>query len=101
MNVLSPPDLPPTPVDLIICSLEDHEMWQQERQQPWFISAQVWAQECRAPVLAIDPPSGPVDPALPAKISLVPGLPLWHGDGSNSNGRVYMVNLGLPKMLYR
>ncbi len=57
-------------MDLIIVALEDHEMWQQERSQPWLKSAKKWAEErARAPVMAIDPPAGAEKSILPLKVS--------------------------------
>ena len=84
-------------MDLIITSLEDHEMWDQERSQPWMRNALKWAKSVRAPVLAIDPPSSPERPLLPFKACLVPGLPLWQNHGAN----LYMVNLTVPKKIYK
>jgi hypothetical protein len=54
-------DLPQGSVDLIVRAMEDQEMWQQERCQPWHRAAVAWAEARRTPVLAIDPPL-----ALPA-----------------------------------
>ena len=61
--------LPSTPVDLIITALEDHEMWQQERSQPWLKSVRNWAAGSRAPVMAIDPPAGAEEPVLHVKVT--------------------------------
>ncbi len=52
----------------MVCALEDHEMWPQERRQPWLAHAQKWALESRAPVLSIDPPNRPNEPVLPSKV---------------------------------
>jgi hypothetical protein len=62
-------ELPSTPVDLIITALEDHEMWQQERSQPWIKSARKWEEGSRAPVMAIDPPAGAEEAILPMKVN--------------------------------
>ncbi len=87
-------DLPSSPVDLVVCAMEDHEMWRQERRQPWLAQAQKWALEVtpqnvahfliwvigrcgllfsllqsRAPVLSLDPPSRPGEPVLPSKVN--------------------------------
>ena len=74
--VTSGKDLPKGSVDLIVTAMEDQEMWSQERCQPWHRSATAWAEACRAPVLAIDPP--PHAPAFEVKMTLVGGLPLHH-----------------------
>jgi len=89
-------DLPKGPVDLIVTAMEDQEMWSQERCQPWHRSATAWAEACRAPVLAIDPPPHP--PALEVKMTLVGGLPLHHPPEA---GKLYLANLGIPKNIYK
>lgn len=90
--------LPSTAVDLIVAALEDHEMWAQDRSQPWHRAATKWSSGCSAPVLAVDPPPQP--PAAPAvKISLLPGgMPLAHSDAA---GKLYLVNLGIPERVYK
>jgi len=88
--------LPATTVDLIVTALEDQEMWSQERCQPWHRAATAWAQGCRAPVLAVDPPPQP--PSLDIKMSLTWGLPLSH---SPQAGKLYLVNLGIPRNIYK
>jgi len=88
--------LPTSTVDLIVTALEDQEMWSQERCQPWHRAATAWAQESRAPVLAVDPP--PITPTLDIKMSLTWGLPLSH---SPQSGKLYLVNLGIPKNIYK
>lgn len=95
-------------------------MWEQERCQPWFMTAVNWAKKLtyNPPVLSIDPPTNPMEPALPHKISLVPGLPLWHSPDASSAAKVseiqdspdmsnpldyaqiYMVNLAIPRKVY-
>lgn len=89
-------DLPQGSVDLIVTAMEDQEMWQQERCQPWHRAAVAWAEARRAPVLAIDPPPHP--PALPARMAVVGGLPLSHGKGA---GQLYLANIGIPKNVYK
>jgi len=89
-------DLPKGPIDLIVTAMEDQEMWSQERCQPWHRSATAWAEACRAPVLAIDPPPHP--PALEVKMTLVGGLPLHHPQEA---GKLYLANLGIPKNIYK
>jgi len=91
--------LPSTPVDLVITALEDHEMWQQERSQPWLKSVKNWAEGSRAPVMAIDPPAGAEEPVLHVKVCLLPGLPLWHQ--YLSSAKLYMANLGVPKKIFK
>jgi len=89
-------DLPKGSVDLIVTAMEDQEMWSQERCQPWHRSATAWAEACRAPVLAIDPPPHP--PALEVKMTLVGCLPLHHPPEA---GKLYLANLGIPKNIYK
>jgi len=89
-------DLPKGSVDLIVTAMEDQEMWSQERCQPWHRSATAWAEACRAPVLAIDPP--PHAPAFEVKMTLVGGLPLHHPPEA---GKLYLANLGIPKNIYK
>lgn len=94
-------DLPTNqPIDLVVMALDDHEIWEQERGQPWHKGAIKWTAECRAPVLAIDPLATPLAPPVLTKASLVPGpLPLWHE--GHSAGKVYLVNLAIPNKVYR
>lgn len=57
-----------------------------------------WISECRAPVLAIDPPAnGFVN--VQAKCSILPILPL---DDINVNacGKLYLCNLGIPSRFF-
>jgi len=89
-------DLPKGAVDLVIAALEDQEMWQQERQQPWHRAASSWISGCPAPVLALDPP--PYAPTFPVKMTLVSGLPLPHPPEA---GKLYLANLGIPKNIYK
>jgi len=89
-------DLPKGSVDLIVTAMEDQEMWSQERCQPWHRNATAWAESCKAPVLAIDPPPHP--PALEVKMTLVGGLPLRHPQEA---GKLYLANLGIPKNIYK
>merc|ERR1719147_596014 len=89
-------DLPKGSVDLIVTAMEDQEMWSQERCQPWHRNATSWAESCRAPVLAIDPPPHP--PALEVKMTLIGGLPLHHPPEA---GKLYLANLGIPKNIFK
>ena len=97
-------DLPTTPVDLLITAMEDHEMWAQERRQPWLRNAQDWAAKHapRANVLALDPPNSPEEPILPTKISLVPGLPMWFPSQTtgHSMGKLFSANMAVPKKVF-
>ncbi|XP_050306148.1 enhancer of mRNA-decapping protein 3 isoform X2 [Anthonomus grandis grandis] len=80
------PELPSS-ADLIICALcDDSDM---PKSYPMLAE---WVNKNKAPVLALDPPSGGV-PGILAKISLLPVLPLSH---SSSNGKLYLANLGFP-----
>ncbi|XP_059081044.1 enhancer of mRNA-decapping protein 3-like isoform X2 [Tigriopus californicus] len=96
--------LPQGPVDLVINAMEDHDMWMQERQQPWLKAAQKWILKAcpRVNVMALDPPHSPDEALLPTKICLVPGLPLWQGDQFNASAaKIYSANMAIPKKLYQ
>jgi len=92
--------LPNTTVDLIVTALEDpeicYELLAQERCQPWHRAVTAWAQGCRAPVLAVDPPPQP--PSLDIKMTLTWGLPLSH---SPQAGKLYLANTGIPRNIYK
>jgi hypothetical protein len=77
-------------------ALDDHDMFEQERRQTWHRGATKWSEECRAPILAVDPVPNTVSQA---KASLLPGLPIWHAH--NSAGKVYLVNLAFPAKVYK
>jgi len=92
-------DLPSCTVDLIIMALDDHDLWQQERSQPWHRGVVKWCKEQRCPVFGIDPLASPISQPITFKASLIPGLPLWH-DGSQT-GKIHMVNLAVPAKVYK
>lgn len=56
-----------------------------------------WTNNCRAPVLALDPPPSGT-PGILTKYSLIPVLPLPH---SPENGRLYLSNLAFPLEIFR
>lgn len=92
-------------VDLLVNGLEDHEMYKQERSQPWHRSAVLWASgvlsQSRIPAISVDPPPGANPPFQPIKISLIPGfLPLYHPE-EKKTGKLHMVNIGIPKKVYK
>lgn len=91
--------LPSCTVDLIIMALDDHDLWQQERSQPWHRGVVSWCKEQRCPILGIDPLASPISQPITFKASLIPGLPLWH-DGSHT-GKIHMVNLAVPAKVYK
>ena len=70
----------------VVMALDDHDMYEQERRQSWHKGATKWAQDCPAPILAVDPVP---NTAAHAKASLLPGLPIWHAH--NTAGKVYLV----------
>lgn len=83
-------DLPTSGVDMIVMALANEET---THVPP---AAALWANENKAPVLALDPPiSG--TPTVQAKYSLIPVLPLSH---STANGKLYLVNLALPQKIF-
>ena len=96
-------DLPET-VDLIVSSLDDHELCSQLAFQPWHRAAVAWANGSRAPVLALDPPPPPSPPpaaalaAIDCKYTLGAVLPLGYGA---QQGAVYLCNLNVPTEVFR
>ena len=70
-------------------ALDDHDLWQQERSQPWHRGVVRWCKEQRCPIFGIDPLASPISQPITFKASLTPGLPLWH-DGSQT-GKIHMV----------
>ncbi|XP_043228696.1 enhancer of mRNA-decapping protein 3-like isoform X2 [Amphibalanus amphitrite] len=95
-------DLPET-VDLIVCTLDDHELSSQLAFQPWHRSAVAWANGSRAPVLALDPPAPPppaaaAPAAIECKYTLGAVLPLGYGA---QQGAVYLCNLNVPTEVFR
>jgi len=89
-------DLPKISVDAIVNTLEDEEMCIQQRIQPWHRGAVSWAQNLKAPVLAIEPP--PEIPVLNPRMSVVGLLPLAQ---PAQCGQLFLANLGVPKNLYK
>ncbi|XP_037080781.1 enhancer of mRNA-decapping protein 3-like [Pollicipes pollicipes] len=94
-------ELPET-VDLIVCSLDDHELSSQLAFQPWHRAAVAWANGSRAPVLALDPPPAPPGraqlPAIDCKFTLGAVLPLGY---AAQQGAVYLCNLNVPTEVFR
>jgi len=92
--------------DLVLLAMDDHEMPDQERSQPWHRSAVQWAKGSHQVVVALDPltPSQ-AKPELPIKASVLPGCPpLWYGTAKSSagnHGKLYMANLALPAKVYK
>ncbi|XP_077298269.1 enhancer of mRNA-decapping protein 3 isoform X2 [Arctopsyche grandis] len=56
-----------------------------------------WANQSRAPVLALDPPAIGT-PGIITKYSLLPILPLSH---SLNNGKLYLCNLAIPQKIFK
>ncbi|CAL9696817.1 unnamed protein product [Knipowitschia caucasica] len=90
-------DLPDTPVDLIINCLDCHENTFL-MDQPWYRAAADWANQNRAPVLSLDPPSSGQGQAVEAKWSLCLCLPLALAEGA---GRVYLCDIGIPRQVFQ
>ncbi|PSN55922.1 hypothetical protein C0J52_00448 [Blattella germanica] len=88
-------ELPTIAVDLIVLALAD-ELGNQVHQPRYRVVAD-WANENRAPVLALDPPAAGT-PYVETKFSLVPGLPLAH---SSENGKLYLCNLAFPQQVFK
>ncbi|KAF7391214.1 hypothetical protein HZH66_009694 [Vespula vulgaris] len=80
----------PSVVDLILVALCD------ENSPKMVTPVTLWANNNRALVLAIEPPSTGT-PGILSKFSLVGALPLSH---SLDNGRLYLCNLALPNKVY-
>ncbi|XP_071863473.1 enhancer of mRNA-decapping protein 3 [Bombus fervidus] len=80
----------PSVVDLILVALCDEN-------SPRIITPIAkWANNNRAPILAIEPPATGT-PGILSKCSLLGGLPLSH---SVDNGKLYLCNLALPNEVY-
>jgi len=88
-------DLPTVAVDLIVLALPD-ELGSHSRQARYRAAAE-WANENRAPVLALDPPPAGT-PGVDTKFSLVSVLPLAH---SLDNGKLYLCNLAFPQQVFK
>lgn len=91
------PDLPTSPVDLVINCLDCHEN-QLLNEQAWYQSAADWANQNRAPVLSIDPPVSGQSQTIEAKWTLSLGLPL---PSAAPDSRVYLCDLGIPKLVFQ
>ena len=80
---------------MIVNCLDSHENMCLKDQQ-WYKQAVSWANQNKAPVLALDPPTGgsPVD----TKWSLSIMLPLALGGRC---GQVYLCDLAVPKSIFK
>lgn len=76
---------------MIVNSLDNHENMVL-RDQPWYQALVVWANNSKAPVLAIDPPQQGT--LIHAKWSLSLCLPL---NLKGQFGQVYLCDIGLPR----
>ncbi|XP_075215897.1 enhancer of mRNA-decapping protein 3 [Lycorma delicatula] len=83
-------ELPTGAVDLVVMALAD------ERTNQLNGLAASWILDCRAPIVAIDPPATGT-PGISVKLSIVPTLPLAH---CPANGQIYLVNLAIPQKVY-
>jgi hypothetical protein len=88
-------DLPTVAVDLIVLALADD--LGSHLHQARYRAAAEWANENRAPVLALDPPPAGT-PGVDTKFSLVSVLPLAH---SLDNGKLYLCNLAFPQQVFK
>lgn len=88
-------DLPKTPVDMIISAIDNHSS-NESSQSSWYHAAIAWANQNKAPVLAIDPPIGRI--GVVAKWSIALALPFAYDE---SCGQIYLCDIGLPQRLYR
>ncbi|XP_033221963.1 enhancer of mRNA-decapping protein 3 isoform X2 [Belonocnema kinseyi] len=80
----------PTVVDLIVVALCE------ENSSNTVKSVTRWANNNRAPILAIEPPSCGT-PGVLSKFSMLGALPLAH---CADNGRLYLCNLALPNKVF-
>lgn len=94
--------LPTSPFDLSIVALCDEisdgsNTYGGDSRGDTMTDLYFWVNNNRAPALAIDPsPTGAVGGFDP-KYSVVPALPLYHG---NRNGKLYLCNLGIPDQVF-
>lgn len=94
----------PSTLDLIVDARLDHSGRAGEGGigHAWLTSTTAWASSCRAPVLALDPPSDlaaipSIQPPLPARVLLCPALPLAY---TPARGKVYLLNLPIPQQTF-
>ncbi|XP_071549957.1 enhancer of mRNA-decapping protein 3 isoform X2 [Panulirus ornatus] len=94
----------PSTLDLIVDARLDHSGRAGEGGigHSWLTSTTAWASSCRAPVLALDPPSDlaaipSIQPPLPARVLLCPALPLAY---TPARGKVYLLNLPIPQQTF-
>lgn len=81
---------------MIVNAMDNHENRHLLSGQSWYKSIVGWANQNRAPVLAIDPPTG--GGAITTKWSLSLGLPLRL---SERCGQVYLCDLGIPVQVFQ
>ena len=88
-------ELPSQPIDMIINCLDNHENICL-KDQAWHKQAVAWANQNKAPVLAIDPPvtGSPVDTRWSLSICLPLAL-------SERCGQVYLCDLAVPKSIFK
>ncbi|XP_053681160.1 enhancer of mRNA-decapping protein 3 [Anopheles nili] len=79
------------PCDLVIASIKNPKLANRLRK---------WITDCRAPVLAIDPPGTGIE-GISIKCSILPILPVDGIDQNDACGRLYLCNIGIPKQLFR
>ncbi|XP_067015635.1 enhancer of mRNA-decapping protein 3 isoform X2 [Anabrus simplex] len=93
-------ELPTVAVDLIVLALADETaktVTLALQMKSSYCAAATWANENRAPVLALDPPPDGT-PGVDTKFSLVPFLPLAH---SPENGKLYLCNVACPQQVFK
>ncbi len=88
-------DLPDVPVDIIVSALDSHENAVLSS-QAWYASVVRWANQSKAPVLALDPPTDGA--AVGIKWSLSLALPLNYSDKC---GQVYLCDLAIPSNVWK
>ncbi|KXJ12342.1 enhancer of mRNA-decapping protein 3 [Exaiptasia diaphana] len=88
-------DFPQFPVDLVIDALLDHEKSSPILEQT--LNAVEWANDNKAPVLAIDPCEFNAVLGLEVKWSLALALPLV---GTPKTGRLFLGDVGIPKGVF-
>ncbi len=95
LGILLFTELPDKPVDMIVSALDSHEN-KVLSSQAWYSSVVGWANQNKAPSLALDPPVSGA--AVDCKWSLSVALPL---NLSKRCGQVYLCDVAIPSKVWR
>lgn len=88
-------DMPTKPVDMIVSAVDGIDSAVVSSRSPWYASVIEWANANKAPVLALDPPSGRV--GISSKYSLAVALPLPF---DKNCGQIYLCDIGIPSRIF-